>query len=263
MKTLLSAMRFITIVMLILIPVTMQLNAHKLKCVPCELDILPMQGFTPNDDQVCFYENSNYGGNWICLTSSGDYVDLGRFFVGNTNKNWHDKISSVIIGANACAIMYEHPNGGGYCLTLRGTGTGARYIPNLSYYNFNDKASHIKSLPYPQNLPPEPNSNQVYFFEHNNYDGYCMGYNADRDDSNISCYTFYVNGPNWNDRISSIKVGSDACATTWLDANYKGSRNFWEGNGYSVSNYPDLAGTGLNDKITALKVRHRNGCAIN
>ncbi|MGB3006989.1 MAG: hypothetical protein WBC06_10795, partial [Chitinophagaceae bacterium] len=50
------------------------------------------QAFTPNANQVCFYENENYGGAYICISSSGEYVDLGRFFVGNTNKNWHDKI---------------------------------------------------------------------------------------------------------------------------------------------------------------------------
>lgn len=261
MKALNKSYRYIIVMLMVLIPVIVTVHAHKLKNAPEAMNIAPMQGFTPNENQVCFYENSNYGGNYICLNSDGEYADLGFFFVGNTNKNWHDKISSVIIGANACAIMYEHPNGGGYCLTLRGTGTGPRYIPNLSTYNFNDKASHIKSLPYPQNLPPEPGPHQVYFFEHNNFDGYWMGWNADRDEGNISCYNMYGN-VTWNDRISSMKVGYDACATTWLDANYKGSRNFWEGNSQTVSNYPDLAGTGINDKITAIKVRLRGNCAI-
>lgn len=261
MKALNKSYRYIIVMLMVLIPVIVTVHAHKLKNAPEAMNIAPMQGFTPNENQVCFYENSNYGGNYICLNSDGEYADLGFFFVGNTNKNWHDKISSVIIGANACAIMYEHPNGGGYCLTLRGTGTGPRYIPNLSTYNFNDKASHIKSLPYPQNLPPEPGPHQVYFFEHNNFDGYWMGWNADRDEGNISCYNMYGN-VTWNDRISSMKVGYDACATTWLDANYKGSRNFWEGNSQTVSNYPDLAGTGLNDKITSIKTRPKGICAL-
>lgn len=260
MKTRYSLLCIIAVTMLILVPVSIFLNASETGSIPKGMTITPLQGFTPNENQVCFYEHENYGGNYICLNSSGEYADLGAFFVGNSNNNWHDKISSVIIGANACAIMYEHPNGSGYCLTLRGTGTGPRYIPKLSAYNFNDKASHIKSLPYPQNLPPEPASNQVFFFEHNNYDGYWMGWTADRDEGNISCYNMYSN-VNWNDRISSIKVGAEACATTWLDANYKGTRNFWEGNGFNVSNYPDLAGTGLNDKITSIKVRPKGICA--
>ena len=261
MKTQPTIFRFIVLAMLIAVPVSLSVHANILKSAPEEMKITPMQGFTPNDNQVCFYENSNYGGNYICLNSSGEYADLGVYYVGNTNKNWHDKISSVIIGANACAIMFEHPNGGGYCLTLRGTGTGPRYIPNLNSYNFNDKASHIKSLPYPQNLPPEPGAYQVYFFEHTNFDGYWMGFNSGRDQANINCYNMFPGG-NWNDRISSIKVGTEACATTWLNSDYKGDRNFWEGNGVAVANFPDLVPSGLNDKITSIKARNRNECSL-
>ncbi len=219
------------------------------------------QPFIPNENQVCFYEHENFGGNYICLNSNGEYPDLGRFFVGTSNNNWHDKISSVIIGANACAIMYEHPNGGGYCLTLRGTGSERR-IPKLSAWGFNDKASHIKSLPYPQNLPPEPGPNQVFFFEHSNYDGYYMGLSFDRDISNVGTYYFSdFNSPNWNDKISSIKVGTNACATTWFNKDYKGQRNFFEGNGMTVANSPDLGPSGIGDKITSFKIRMRTICS--
>lgn len=221
------------------------------------------QPFLPNENQVCFYENTDYGGSYICLNSSGEYPDLGRFNVGTSNKNWHDKISSVIIGAKACAIMYEHPNGGGYCLTLRGTGTTERRIPKLSVWGFNDKASHIKSLPYPQNMPPEPASNQVFFFEHNNYDGYYMGLSYDRDKDDLTTLYFAQSGsPNWNDKISSIKVGTEACVTTWFNVKYKGQRNFFEGNAVTVSNYPDLLPAGLGDKISSFKIRMRTLCSL-
>jgi hypothetical protein len=223
------------------------------------------QPFVPNDNQVCFYENDNYGGNYICLASNGEYPDLGAFLVGNTNKNWNDKISSVIIGKNACAIMYENTNGGGYCLTLRGNGIGERRIPKLSAYGFNDKASHIKSLPYPQNLPPEPSSNQVFFFEHNNFDGYYIGLSYDKDIPSISSYSLNgINGsgPNWNDKISSIKVGKYACATTWFNINYGGQRNFFEAGGYETANYPDLGPSGVGDKISSFKLRIRGNCSL-
>ena len=220
------------------------------------------QGFTPNDNQVCFYENANYGGNYICLNAGREYPDLGAFLVGTSNKNWHDKISSVIIGANACAVLWEHSNEGGYCLTLHGNGTSARYIPNLSSYNFNDKASCIKCNAFSSCPPKEPASNQVVFFEHSNYDGYYMVYTADNDQSNISCYYMGSTPYNWNDKISSMKVGSQACATTWLDANYKGQRNFFEGNGSSVAGYPDLGASGLGDRITSFKIRGRGNCSI-
>lgn len=236
-------------------------NAHKIiSPVPIEGNTLP-QNFIPNENQVCFYENDSYGGEYICLNSSGEYVDLGRFFVGNTTKNWHDKISSVIIGAKACAIMYEHPNGGGYCLILYGNGTESRYFPKLSDYKFNDKASHIKSIAYPNNLPREPASNQVVLFEHTNFDGLGLVLNADKDEPNLSTYSF-AGGQNWNDKISSLKIGTEACLTAWLDANYKGARIPWDGNGFNVTNGPDLHPSGLGDKISSVKVRIRNNCAL-
>lgn len=236
-------------------------NANKVESSSKMSGISLPQSFTPNENQVCFYENDNYGGAYICLSSSGEYVDLGRFYVGtSTTRNWHDKISSVIIGAKACAIMYEHPNGGGYCLILYGNGTEARYFPKLSDYKFNDKASHIKSKAYPENLPREPASNQVVLFEHTNFDGLGLVLAADKDEPNLSTYSF-AGGQNWNDKISSLKIGKEACLTVWNDSNYKGTKTIWDGDGYSVTKGPDLHPAGLGDKITSLKVRPRNVCA--
>lgn len=221
------------------------------------------QAFTPNDNQVCFYEHDNYGGKYICLSSSGEIVDGTISFFAGTNTKWDNKISSVIIGKNACAIMYENPNSGGYCLTLRNKDNIQRKIPKLSAYGFNDKASHIKSLPYPQNLPPEPTFNQVFFFEHSNYDGYYMGLSYDRDMDNLTTLYFALSGsPNWNDKISSIKVGKYACATTWFNTNYKGQRNFFEADGHFTANYPDLAPSGIGDKISSFKLRLRGNCSM-
>lgn len=223
------------------------------------------QGFTPNDNQVCFYEHENYGGAYICISSSGEYADLGRYFVGNTNKNWHDKISSVIIGKNACAIMYEHANSGGYCLTLRGNGTGLRKIPKLSPYNFNDKTSHIKSLAYPDNLPPEPYEDEVIFFEHNNYDGYYLKLFTDLDVPNLTLYgledpltstTIY----NWNDRISSVKIGAKTCITPWININYGGQKWMYRANGNNTWSIADLGPLGSGDKFSSVKIRNRDSC---
>jgi hypothetical protein len=105
-------------------------NAHKFISFSSNSGNIPPQSFTPNENQVCFYENDNYSGEHICLNSNGEYADLGNYFVGNTSKNWHDKISSVIIGAKACAIMYEHPNGGGYCLILKEMGQAQGIFQN-------------------------------------------------------------------------------------------------------------------------------------
>ena len=227
--------------------------------------IVNAQAFTPNDNQVCFYEHENFGGAYICISSSGEYADLGRYFVGNTNKNWHDKISSVIIGKNACAIMYEHANSGGYCLTLRGNGTTQRKIGKLSPYNFNDKASHIKSLAYPDNLPPEPYEDEVIFFEHNNFDGYYLRQFTDIDAANLTQYgledpitntTVY----NWNDRISSVKIGSKSCITVYATINYGGQKWMYKSNGNNTWNIADLAPLSVGDKISSIKTRDHDHC---
>lgn len=225
------------------------------------------QAYTPNANQVCFYENENYGGNYICLNSSGAYTDLTRFYVGNTNNTWDNKISSVIIGKNACAFLYEHPNSGGYCLILRGNGVSTRYFPRLSAYNFNDKASHIKSLPYPQNLPPEPLEDQVIVFEHNNFDGYSFWWNADGDiadltrqlmeDPSTETYSNY----NWNDRISSLKIGAKTCLTAWINTNYGGQKWSYTANGNNTFNITDLGPMGAGDKFSSYKIRFRTNCA--
>ena len=237
-------------------------SAHRLDNTGTNGSSLPPQGFLPNDNQVCFYENANYGGGYICLNADREYPDLNAFFIGTSTTPWDNKISSLIIGANVCALMYENANGGGYCLTLHGNGN-TRRIPNLTSYNFNDKTSHIKCNWLSNCMPKEPASNEIVFFEHSNYDGYYMVIHYDNDQSNISCYNLGLTPYNWNDKISSIKVGTEACVTTWFDANYKGQRNFWEGNGSTVSNYPDLGPSGIGDRITSYKVRPKGVCAIN
>jgi len=223
------------------------------------------QSFTPNANQVCFYEHENYGGNHICLSSNGEYPDLGRYTVGTTNANWHDKISSVIIGKNACAIMYEHPNSGGYCLILRGNGTGQRKVPKLSPYNFNDKASHIKSVAFPDNLPPEPNGNEVIVFEHSNFDGYAFRWSYDFDLPDLTRQTmedpFGNSSPySWNDRISSVKIGAVSCFTAWLNTNYGGQKWAYQANGNNCHNITDLAPMGAGDKWSSFKIRNRDNC---
>lgn len=228
--------------------------------------LLNAQSFTPNNNQVCFYENENYGGSYICISSSGEYADLGRYFVGTSSKNWHDKISSVIIGKNACAIMYEHANGGGYCLILRGNGERERRIPKLSPYNFNDKASHIKSLTYPDNLPPEPGSDHVMFFEHTNFDGYSMMWPIDLDITDLTRQlmedpiTGNYSTFTWNDRISSLKLGANTCVTGWTNINYGGQKWMYRANGSNTWNIADLGPLGSGDKWSSFKIRNRDSC---
>ena len=212
--------------------------------------------FFPNDNQVCFYEHENFGGKQICISSSGEITDLTRHYIEGTSSTWDNKISSVIIGKNGCAFIYEHPNGGGYCLVLRGNGASQRRIPKLSTFQFNDKASHIRSYAYPDNYPPDPGDNEVFFFEHKDYDGNYMTMQISETWGDLSKppYAFF------NDKISSIKLGANTCLTAWNDANFKGKRSQYRASGSSLWRIPDLAPTGVGDKWSSLKVRHRDNC---
>jgi hypothetical protein len=66
---------------------------------------------------------------------------------------------------------------------------------------------------------------------------------------------------NWNDRISSIKVGKNACVTVWKDINYKGAKSELNGNGSSTTNFPNLHSSGWGDNISSYKTRALDNCA--
>jgi len=165
--------------------------------------------------------------------------------------------------------MYEHPNGGGYSLILRGNGTGLRKIPKLSPYNFNDKASHIKSLAYPNNLPPEPYEDEVIFFEHSNFAGYSLRWPTDLDcpdltrqlmeDPVTNTYSSY----SWNDRISSVNLGAKTCFTAWINSNYGGQKWMYRANGNNTWNIADLGPLSSGDKWSSYKIRNRDHQCIN
>jgi hypothetical protein len=114
--------------------------------------------------------------------------------------------------------------------------------------------------PLPTN--PDPGDNQVAFYEDINYGGHYMISNFDRDYNDLR--SLYVeNNPkvNWNDRISSIKVGKNACVTVWKDINYKGAKSELNGNGSSTTNFPNLHSSGWGDNISSYKTRALDNCA--
>ena len=115
-------------------------------------------------------------------------------------------------------------------------------------------------VPLPQN--PDPGDNQVAFYEDANYGGHYMMSSIDRDYNDLrSLYLELDPKQNWNDRISSIKVGKNACVTVWKDINYKGAMVKFNGNGTSTSNYPNLSSSGYNDWISSYKTRLNDNCS--
>ena len=116
----------------------------------------------------------------------------------------------------------------------------------------------------PQSFDPQnPPDNAVVFFENTNYGGRWFAVYYDRDYNDLR--SIYLgsgsSSGNWNDRISSLKIGKDACVTLWKDINYKGDKSALQGNQTSMNAISSLVPSGWNDKVSSLKVRMRDNCA--
>lgn len=96
----------------------------------------------------------------------------------------------------------------------------------------------------------DPTANQVYVYEHINYGGAYIRFDGIRDVSDLRGYnTGALGTPNWNDRISSLKVGSDLKLIVYADINYKGAS--WTVTG--PANISTLVSNGWNDRISSLR----------
>jgi hypothetical protein len=94
------------------------------------------------------------------------------------------------------------------------------------------------------------------------YSGHYFMVYADRDYNDLrSLYVETNPSVNWNDRISSLKVGKNACVTFWQDINYRGSKGTYEADGRNVKAVSSLVGPGWNDKISSIKIRFNGNCA--
>jgi hypothetical protein len=102
----------------------------------------------------------------------------------------------------------------------------------------------------------DPTSNQVILYEHANFQGNSLRLQVG---DNISCLTSKKMGTssNWNDKISSIKVGANVRLITFQDCPYKGQCMGFLGSnagGHTGGLYPKLSDWNYNDKISSLKV---------
>ncbi|MEW5765817.1 MAG: peptidase inhibitor family I36 protein [Acidobacteriota bacterium] len=95
-----------------------------------------------------------------------------------------------------------------------------------------------------------PTSNQLYVYEHINYGGAYIRWDGIRDISDLRSYnTGALGTPNWNDRISSFKVGSDLKVIFYEHINYKGAS--WTVTG--PASIPSLVPNGWNDRASSLR----------
>jgi hypothetical protein len=208
----------------------------------------------PADDEVIFYEHTNYGGGSFSMTVGTDNADLRYISAGN----WNDKVSSLKLGKNVCVTAYENINYGGATCNFIGSGQCVRGITNLVDWGWNDKMSSIKVKNWDECGGVEPESNQVIFYEHKNFQGSYQVATVDGDVKDMRSW----NSQNWNDRVSSMKIGSDVCVTIWENINYGGAKSSMTGNQGCVMDYMNLVNNGWNDKMSSFKIRLKEiGCA--
>jgi hypothetical protein len=92
-------------------------------------------------------------------------------------------------------------------------------------------------------------ANHVYFYQDINYKGAVISFNGIRDVPDLRAYP--MNGSqNWNDRISSIKVGTGVKLIVYKDINYKGGSYELTGPAWIST----LVSNGWNDKISSFRV---------
>lgn len=109
----------------------------------------------------------------------------------------------------------------------------------------------------------EPKENQVFFFEHINYGGCWMGNNAPADMASIEGESYMPacgKRLNWNNTISSIKVGAKAKVTIYEDVNFKGRSQTFKGSCNAPLCLKDLRSSNWNDKISSYRVDWNYDC---
>ena len=94
-------------------------------------------------------------------------------------------------------------------------------------------------------------SNQVLVYEHTKYGGAYMSFDGIREVADLRGYnTGELGTPNWNDRISSLKVGSELKLIVFRDINFKGTS--WTVTGPATIS--TLVSNGWNDKISSFRI---------
>jgi hypothetical protein len=201
----------------------------------------PGPGIPPvNSNQVCFYADYNYQGASFCANRGQSDPDLPG--------SWNDRISSLRVGPSSGGVLL--------CRDFFFQGGCDYYTNDVAQLggNRNDTASSYRvgsgnpgPFPppgggFPPPPPPPPPQGQVCFYGDWNYQGgsFCAG--AGQSDADLP--------PDWNDRISSIRVDPSVWVQVCTDFGYSGQCQSLGGN---VS---QLTGN-ANDSISSYRVFQR------
>ncbi len=202
----------------------------------------------PPPHQVLLFEHTDYDGASMGFSYDNDIADLTRWNMPSGGK-WNDKISSVSIGKNTRVTFYQHTNYGGASITFEGDGENTYPLPDLHVLGWGDT---ISSLKVRQSAVPAPN--QVFLFEHENYDGAALYLTVGRDIADLRQWAI-SSGKSWNDRISSLKIGKNAQVYLCTDIDFGGPGIPYAADGHWIANISSLHPQGWGDKVSSLKVR--------
>jgi len=178
---------------------------------------------------VTLYENVNYGGSSITLTSN--VSDLRNV----QGQNWNDRASSIKVSLGYTAIVYEDINYQGKSYIFTGD------FSDFTKIGWNDKISSIRITT--EKPPPG-----VYLYDDKGYAGGEILLTSDAPDlRNVKGWK-NESDTNWNDRVSSIKISPGCTAVIYDDVNYKG------GSYVITSDISDLTTIGWNDRFSSIKI---------
>ncbi|MDM8549572.1 peptidase inhibitor family I36 protein, partial [Desulfobacterales bacterium HSG2] len=214
-------------------------------------------------DNLCrFYEHAD---------SKGAHLEGepgNRDYVGD---RWNDKISSVWVGNGYTVIIYENAHFGGKSQTLLGKPGGTVY--NLTDMNFNDMASSykIKKGRYDDSdrraddsgrraddsgRRADDSGRRADDSGRMSGDNFCRFYEqANRRGAHLKGVPgnrSYV-GDRWNDKISSVWVGSGYTVTIYEKPRFGGKSQVLQGKPGGASY--NLAGMNFNDMVSSYKIR--------
>ena len=190
---------------------------------------------TPSPTQVILFDNPGYRGFSRVIENGGDFSSSNAMNFPN------DQLSSIKLGTDVRATLYEHKDFKGRAVEVSGS------IPDLTKLDFNNKVSSIKIY-----LDPayQPGPRQVILFEHAYYKGiFKILEVGDYYSSSVMGFP--------NDKLSSVKVGSDVYLFLYEHA-YFGGKEFhiYPNENWSRLSEINLPGFNIiHDNVSSVKVK--------
>jgi hypothetical protein len=109
----------------------------------------------------------------------------------------------------------------------------------------------------------KPGPNEVIFYWDSNYEGESLSFSCSESVNNLSHWSIINTNQNWNDKISSLKVGENAQVTLYWDSNYEGDYKAFSGFCTTDYNISSLSNIGWNDEVTSFHVTEVPDCPTN